>query len=46
MITDANGSALPNATVEVRNVATGVAHNVVSDAEGRYRAPLLAPGDY
>src|SRR5262245_10752741 len=45
-VTDANGSALPNATVEVRNVATGVAHNVAADAEGRYRAPLLPPGDY
>jgi hypothetical protein len=32
-VTDANGSALPNATVEVRNVATGVAHNVAADAE-------------
>ncbi|HMB27931.1 MAG TPA: TonB-dependent receptor [Blastocatellia bacterium] len=45
-VTDANGSALPNATVEVRNVATGVAHNVAVDAEGRYRAPLLPSGDY
>src|SRR5215813_5327531 len=45
-VTDANGSALPNATVEVRNVATGVAHNVTADAEGRYRAPLLPSGDY
>ncbi|HKC86017.1 MAG TPA: carboxypeptidase-like regulatory domain-containing protein, partial [Blastocatellia bacterium] len=45
-VTDANGSALPNATVEVRNVATGVAHNVAVDAEGRYRVPLLPSGDY
>jgi outer membrane receptor protein involved in Fe transport len=45
-ITDANGAAVPNATVEVRNVGTGVVHTVGGDAEGRYRVPLLPPGDY
>src|SRR5215475_7253114 len=45
-VTDANGSALPNATVEVRNVATGVARKVAADAGGRYRVPLLPSGDY
>ncbi len=45
-ITDANGAATPNAKVEVRNVATGINHIVNTDAEGRYRVPLLPPGDY
>src|SRR5215475_2168140 len=45
-ITDANGAAVRNAAVEVRNVGTGVTHNAVTDAEGRYRVPLLPSGDY
>src|SRR5262245_26660804 len=45
-ITDANGSAVRNAAVEVRNVGTGVTYNAVTDAEGRYRVPLLPSGDY
>ena len=45
-ITDSAGSALPNATVEVRNMATGFAHTVGADAAGRYRVPLLPSGDY
>src|SRR5215475_15670519 len=45
-ITDANGSAVRNAVIEIRNVGTGVTHNAVTDAEGRYRMPLLPSGDY
>jgi outer membrane receptor protein involved in Fe transport len=45
-ITDSNGGAVRNAVVEVRNVGTGVTHSAVTDAEGRYRAPLLPSGDY
>jgi outer membrane receptor protein involved in Fe transport len=45
-ITDANGGAVRNAAVEVRNVGTGVTYNAVTDAEGRYRVPLLPSGDY
>lgn len=45
-ITDANGAAVRNAAVEVRNVGTGVTHTVSADAEGRYRVPLLPSGDY
>src|SRR5262244_3032503 len=45
-ITDANGAAVRNAAVEVRNVGTGVTHNAGTDAEGRYRMPLLPSGDY
>src|SRR5262244_1024692 len=45
-VTDANGAAVRNAAVEVRNVGTGVTHNAGTDAEGRYRMPLLPSGDY
>src|SRR5215813_6480508 len=45
-IIDSNGAAVRNAAVEVRNVGTGVTHNAVTDAEGRYRVPLLPSGDY
>ncbi|HKQ78000.1 MAG TPA: TonB-dependent receptor [Blastocatellia bacterium] len=45
-VTDVNGAAVRNASVEVRNVGTGVMRNVVTDAEGRYRVPLLPSGDY
>ena len=45
-ITDANGAAVRNAAVEVRNVGTGVTHGAIADAEGRYRVPLLPSGDY
>ncbi len=45
-ITDANGGAVPDAKVEVRNVGTGVTQTANTDAEGRYRMPLLPSGDY
>ena len=45
-ITDSSGAAVRNASVEVRNVGTGVTYNAVTDAEGRYRVPLLPSGDY
>lgn len=45
-ITDANGGAVPNVKVEVRNVDTGITQTVTTDTEGRYRVPLLPSGDY
>jgi hypothetical protein len=45
-IKDATGATLPGATVEVKNVATGVAQNVVTDGSGRYSVPELIVGDY
>src|SRR5262245_65932098 len=45
-IIDSNSAAVRNASVEVRNVSTGVTYSAVTDADGRYRVPLMPPGDY
>ena len=45
-VTDASGAAIPDASVQVKNVGTGVSQNVPTDAQGRYRAPELNIGDY
>ena len=45
-IVDAQGAVVPGVTVTVRNVATGVERTTVSDADGDYLTPSLAPGLY
>lgn len=45
-ITDPSGAVVPNCRLEVRNVNTGAAVSLLSDEAGRYRAPLLPPGEY
>jgi outer membrane receptor protein involved in Fe transport len=45
-VTDENGGTVSNARVEVRNVATGLTQTAVTNADGRYRLPLLPSGDY
>ena len=45
-VTDETGGVLPGAEVSVLNVGTGMTRDTVSDDEGRYRVPELAPGDY
>src|SRR3989338_7855277 len=45
-VKDSTGAVVPNATVTVRNVETGITRTVTSDEAGRYRVPQLAPGDY
>ncbi len=46
VVRDSSGGAIPGATVRVVNEATGVAIDTVSDGQGAYRTPDLAPGDY
>lgn len=46
VVTDASGGVLPGVTVEVTNIATGVARTVVTGSDGLYAVPLLQPGDY
>jgi len=46
IVTDASGAALPNADVVVINTATGGTWDVKTDAGGRYRIPVLQPGEY
>jgi hypothetical protein len=43
---DANGAAVPNASVVVRSVGTGAERTVSTDASGFYRIPLLPLGGY
>ena len=41
---DASGAAVPGATIEISNVATGVSTPATSNEEGNYRVPFLNPG--
>jgi hypothetical protein len=45
-VVDSSGGAVPGATVEVLNIATGVVTPTTTNAEGSYRAPFLIPGTY
>jgi outer membrane receptor protein involved in Fe transport len=45
-VTDSSGAAIPNATIAIKNVATGVTTNAASNAQGLYSAPNLLPGTY
>src|SRR5207249_7977748 len=45
-VLDATGGAIPGATVEVLNVATGVVTPTTTNAGGSYRVPFLIPGSY
>src|ERR1044071_5570744 len=45
-VTDSSGAALPRAQVLVLNVGTGATRELTTDEGGRYRVPILPPGDY
>lgn len=45
-VTDSNGAVIPNATVKVRHVETGLERTVVSSDEGLYNIPFLPIGAY
>lgn len=45
-VTDESKSALPGATVTIKNTETGQSRVLTSDEQGRYRADALAPGKY
>ncbi len=45
-VTDASGAAIPDAAIQVRNVATGVTQNTTSNAQGRFNAADLGIGEY
>ena len=46
IVQDAQGGRLPGVTVRIRDLATGVARELVTDAEGRFRATALSAGEY
>jgi len=45
-ITDASSGAVPGATVTASHTETNVAASAVTDADGNYSLPFLAPGPY
>ena len=45
-VTDASGAVIPNATLSIRNTATGVETAVSTNADGLFTAPNLLPGSY
>ena len=45
-VTDSSGSPLPNASVKITNVDTGLTVTTTTNDGGNYRAPYLNPGSY
>ena len=45
-VLDAQGSAIPGASVTARNGSTGFVRSVVSDTEGAYRLNALPVGEF
>ncbi|MCM3869812.1 MAG: TonB-dependent receptor [Pyrinomonadaceae bacterium] len=45
-VVDANGAAVPSASVEVKNVDTNFSRNLSTDEDGRFVALSLPPGKY
>jgi hypothetical protein len=45
-ITDASGAAVPNAKITIREDATGVSYDTVSNETGNFTRPALTPGTY
>jgi hypothetical protein len=46
LVTDPSGTAVPSATIAIRNVATGVATETVTNDRGYYTVSNLNPGTY
>jgi hypothetical protein len=46
LITDPNGSVVPNATVTITNTASNQSVTTSSGGDGVYRSPVLSPGNY
>ncbi len=45
-VVDASGAAIPGATVDVLNIATGVVTPTTTNDQGSYRSAFLNPGTY
>ncbi len=46
VVTDQRGAPLPEATVTIKNVDTGVTRTIATDGAGRYQASGLPPGRF
>jgi len=45
-VADVTGAVIPGVSISVLQVETGTERSAVTDDEGRFRVPLLDPGDY
>src|ERR1700731_2432345 len=45
-VTDQSGGVVPQATISIKNVATGITRSNATSAAGFYSAPNLLPGIY
>ena len=45
-VTDVSGAIVPDATVTIRNVDTGLVRTTVTQSDGSYRVPELPVGTY
>ena len=45
-VKDSSGAVIASARVVATNVGTNLTHETVTDAQGNYRLPSLAPGQY
>jgi hypothetical protein len=46
VVTDPSGAAIPNEQLAIKNTATGVTRNAITDSAGFYSVPNLLPGSY
>src|SRR5262245_47070631 len=46
IVTDSTGAVGPGVSVTVPHLATGISTTAVTDSQGGYTIPLLAPGTY
>ncbi len=46
VVRDNSGAVIARAQVSIRNTATGITSNTVTDSQGLYVSPPLDPGDY
>src|SRR5215831_1353598 len=46
IVNDPSGAGIPNASVEIHNVETGTSRILKADAGGRWREPIVQPGEY
>src|SRR5262245_50944714 len=46
VITDQTNAVVPNADVDIKNLATGTTQSTKTDREGLYRFFFIAPGSY
>jgi hypothetical protein len=45
-VKDPSGAAMPNATVTLKNIGTGVTQTQTTSGQGQYRFSLVSPGNY